>query len=156
MAKIHRVARGCLSGEGATKSAAKADLDAKIGWILANPGVTMECRYGLLIVIAAQPGGYQSSLVVPADMQHGRQKQCCTFHGERDYRDVLQSSRYHAAQVAWSPESDDSDLVAQSGLDAGKARDLQDWIAWQRRYLAAVAAGMTPNEAHHAASNLQA
>jgi hypothetical protein len=108
-----------------------------------------------VLIISAQPGGFQSTILTPDDLaQHSLSKGHATFHGMRELPDVLQSQRLHIAQTVWSPGCDDGDLLLRSGLDAEHRRMLTDWMNWQRRYAANIAAGMTPNEAHHAASGL--
>jgi hypothetical protein len=58
-------------------------------------------------------------------------------------------TRQHAAQCAWTRESDDADIVARSGLE--NTCELERWIVWQRAYIAARADGLSDIEAHKAA-----
>lgn len=153
--KIYRVTRGCLTGEGATKQLAKADLEKQIQWVLTEHGTTTEVRFGHVLIISAQPGGFQSEFLMPDDLaKHGLSKACTSFHGMRELSSVLQGCRLHLAQAAWSLDCDDGDHMLRSGLNPEHARMLADWMNWQRRYAKNIAAGMTQNEAHHAASGL--
>jgi hypothetical protein len=155
--KIHRVTRGCLTGEGATKALAKADLEKQIQWVLTEYGITTEVRFGHVLILSAQPGGFQSVVLTPDDLaQHGLSKPCTCFHGMRERPSQLQGLRLHLAQSAWSLDCDDGDHMLRAGLDSEHRRMLVDWMNWQRRYARNIASGMTPNEAHHAASGLSA
>jgi hypothetical protein len=49
------VHRGNLTGHGLNKTAAKADLDAQIDWLLKQTGASAEVRFGHVIIVAANP-----------------------------------------------------------------------------------------------------
>jgi len=155
--KVYRVTRGCLTGEGATKQLAKADLEKQIQWVLTEYGTTMECRFGHVLVISGQPGGWQTTIITPDEIaHHGASKSHSAFHGMRPRQGVLLGQRLHIAQSAWSLDCDDGDHLLKAGLDPEHAGMLASWMNWQRSYAKNIAAGMKPNEAHHAASGLQA
>ena len=151
--KIHHVARGWLTGQGASKTDARADLDRQVDWACAVASPVIECWHGLIVVVAATPGGYSTAVFNPADLAHGKQRACTSIMPQGEYTDALESARSHAAQWAWRvSETDDTGFVARSGLSKCKAIELADWIQWQRRYATAKANGATDCEAHATAS----
>lgn len=156
MAKTITKTRGYLTGYGKTAKEAKASLEKQIDWACSHSSTIIESRFGLIIIVSAYPGGYETSVFDPADLEHGKQRYCSTCHGPIEYTDALLSARMHAAQNAWHSERlDDAEHVERAGLTPSKARELADWIAWQRRFIAASKAGATVNEAHEIASGLR-
>lgn len=140
MAKMHVVRRGALFGEGATKAEARAALDRQIDWACDHRAATIECRFGLLIIVAADSAGWVHTIVDPAELEHGKQKHSSCHHGQAEIANVLDSARAHAAQWAWSPSvDDDSAFIAMAGLRPDRASQMRAWIAFQRNYLAGCA-----------------
>lgn len=148
--------RGYLTAEGNSKTEAKANLEPMIDWACAHASPTIEMRFGLLIVIASNPQGFESRVINPAHLEHGKQYHSCCCYGQIDYGTVLQSARNHAAQNAWHHGiNDDSGFVDQAGLTKDGATDLARWIAWQRRYRELKLSGHTDSEAHELASGIR-
>lgn len=144
--KTHQISRGMLTGEGPTKAAAKADLERQIDAALASRSVTLEPRFGRVIVIIPTPRGWESTLVYADD--HGRQFHCHTSQGHCDHAKVLQSARLNAAQAAWSHETDDEAHIACAGLTIAYTAELRGWITWQRSYRRAIEQDKTDQQAH--------
>jgi hypothetical protein len=148
--KIVTAVRGVLTGRGETKTAAKADLDAQIDWALRSHEPFVESRYGHLIVIAATPAGWQSMVLDRARIaEHGTAHTATCLTGTQETREaVIESSRIHAAQLAWTHAADDDAHVAASGASAPGQADLRRWIDFQRSYKKHLDAGDSPARAH--------
>lgn len=130
--------RGQLIGEGRTAALARASLEDRIDWALDHASPMIEFRFGLAIVLAATPNGYEYSIIAPGDMtQHGRQKYEQTHHTERSWSKMLLAARSHAAQWAWSPAvTQDEYFVELAGLIEPAKGNLKTWIKFQRDYIA--------------------
>lgn len=127
MTRYHTVTRGNVDGRGTTKSAAKADLDKHVDFLCqhGNGGATLECRYGLLIVVAAYSEGFQYTIIDPSTLTHGKVFwSSCTFFAD-DTAEALNDARFAACQRAWALDvPDDAAFVALSGCSINKQRDL--------------------------------
>jgi hypothetical protein len=53
--KTVSVHRGNLTGHGVNKTAAKADLEAQIDWLLEQTSAAVEVRFGHVIIVTANP-----------------------------------------------------------------------------------------------------
>lgn len=137
--KTFYATRGHLTASGATNAEAKANLSAMVDWACAAAMPVIESRFGLVLVIAASPNGYCSTVFNPADAEHGAQG-CFGQSPQGDYGTALQSARMHAAQIAWAATVDDQSHVTAAQV-GNKAGELLSWIAFQRGYLAAKSAG---------------
>src|SRR3982074_1273496 len=138
------VHRGNLTGHGLNKSAANADLEAQIDWLLQQTGAAVEVRFGHVIIVTANPtaAAYEYTIIWPDDLyHHGKVKHATVCVGKIDRAEAIQAARSHAAQAAWNPYCKDDQFIGQSGLDERRSRDLADWIGWQRRYQTFKAAG---------------
>ena len=145
--KTHTVTRGQLTGEGKTKSEARADLERQIDRALSPYGLWMETRHGCVLIVASTLSGFETKVLFPQDIVvHGmRHWSGCHMSG-LDIRDAVMSVRMHAAQSIWTADHDDAQLIADSGLD--NTRELESWIRFQRSYIAHKANGMTDAQAH--------
>ena len=153
MRKPTTAIRGDLVAIGATKREAKANLEDLISWACENHALRIEFRFGFILIIAATANGYESALIDPKtikpDENYGYG--CRTTYGQIEVHDVLQSLRNHAAQNAWTLETDDAAHILASGLDQRHCIDLQRWIDWQRHYARLRSEGMNDNDAYNAA-----
>jgi hypothetical protein len=150
--KTVRLTRGWLTGEGKTKTEAKADLEKQIDWACSAATLHVEKRYDRIIVIAATPNGWSVMLVEPGEMMQGSRHGSSCSYGHDAFEDVLASARNWAAQIAWTLDCDNDDNFAdESGLLGGKWNDLRRWMKWQRSYAALIKDGKTPAEAHQLA-----
>lgn len=151
-AKIHYVTRGLLTGQGATKTEAKADLESWIDLACQHGAPHVESRFGLIIVVAASSVGWHHMVIDPAELTHGAVKHCsATYAKGTEFAKVEQYARMHAAQWAWSPDVDDAAFIAKAGLDSHGAGELGSWCAFQRAYAEFRAQGMSDSEAHQQA-----
>jgi hypothetical protein len=151
-AKTHYAERGAFRIEGASKSEAKANLDSALDWICEQPSSLVETRFGLVLFVSATLYGYETRVIDPAELDHGKRFYSSCQYGRGTFADMVQHVRNHAAQYAWKAEtSDDSAFVAMTGLNADKANDLARWIKFQRSYIEFRSAGHTPNECHRLA-----
>ncbi len=152
--KTVRVSRGCLSGQGATKTEARADLDKQIDAALQFHSPIIECWHGYTVFVAATPTGWTTYVFRPDELEHGARRIPCS-HSFRKESDTVISARMHAAQCAWTLGcNDDAAFADRSGL-GDKARELTSWMAWQRRYAEAVARGAADAEARDIAGGLK-
>jgi hypothetical protein len=150
--KIHHVNRGSLTGEGATRTLAKADLERQTDWACRNRTPHIETRFGHLIIVAAIASGIETRVLRPDEIAtHGKLYNCSCFSGQSDMDREIRSARLHAAHLAWTPETMDVAHVEASGLDAEGKRELGRWITFQRDYTRHIANGKTPGEAHELA-----
>ena len=141
-----------LCAEGATKAEASANLEKQIDWALEYRPLHVESRFGLVIVIAANVNGYESSVFDPKELAHGNLHHNRTLYGRVDnIKGLVQETRGHAAQWMWDRAGDDEAHIAKAGLDVEHASALRRWIKWQRAYAAAKSTGATDNEAHNQA-----
>lgn len=151
-AKTYYAERNGFRMEGSSKSEAKANLDSALDWICEQPSSLVETRFGLVLFVAATIWGYETRLVDPAELEHGKRFYSSCQYGRGTFADMIQHVRHHAAQYAWKPEiGDDSEFVAMAGLNADKANELTRWIRFQRRYIEFKVAGNTPNDCHRLA-----
>lgn len=132
--KTHYATRGWLTSEGASKSEAKAKLETMIDWACDHAAPVVECRFGLLLFVAAAPAGWQHSIIDPADIRRGDKKLSSVCHGQIEYSEALDCARSHAAQWAWTPAVDDALFIDAAGLSPQRAADLVRWIQFQRNY----------------------
>jgi hypothetical protein len=147
--------RGNLTGHGLNKTAAKADLEAQIDWLLEQTGAAVEVRFGHVIIVAANPAAaaHEYTIIWPDDLyHHGKTKAATVCVGNIDRAEAIQAARSHVAQAAWNPYCKDDQFIGQTGLDDRRSRDLADWIAWQPRYQTFKSAGKTDQEAFDLAS----
>jgi hypothetical protein len=144
--KMVTVERGVLTGQGATKTEAKANLEGQIDWAIAEDKLHVERRFDWLIVIARDNQGWTSKMV---DMTapHGTEFGSSCGQGPALFGKVLMESRLHAGQNAWRHEKNDAEHIAATGLDAQKERELASWIRFQRAYKAEKDNGATDAEA---------
>lgn len=146
--KTMTAVRGLLTAEAPTVREAKHELERLTDLALSRGGPTIENRFGWIIVIAAEPSGWTSTMFKPEDLAHGAQRWMTTSHRpEADRMDVLAATRLHAAQAAWTPETNDAEHEAAAGLSKTGADDFRRWAAFQRRYSAEKASGATDAEA---------
>jgi len=146
--KTIRVTRGNLTGTGATKTLAKADLDSQIDWTLRQSGPTIESRFGLMIVVAPSLNGWLIRVFDPAACVHGEVVHCSTFEGPSEYADVMDRARAHAAQIAWHPAVNDAEHAQASGCSPARQNDTMRWAQFQRDYTRLKAEGKTDGQAH--------
>lgn len=146
--------RGHLTAEGATKAEAKDKLTAMVDWACQAGHPKIECRFGLIIVVAATANGWTHTIVDPADMRHGKGRHAACCYGQADhYTDVLDCARSHAAQWAWNAGvADDDAFVADAGCSARRTAELRSWVGFQRRYIAEKSAGRSDADAFARAS----
>ena len=129
--KTYYATRGHLTASGASKSEAKANLESMVDWACSPSQPVIESRYGLLLIVAASPGGYLTAVINPAEMKHGERRVSWCQHPQGDYSFALESVRHHAAQMAWDgtcTADNDSVFVEMAGLTPDKARELARWI----------------------------
>jgi hypothetical protein len=153
--KIVYVHRGNLTGHGRNKTAAKADLEEQINWLLEQHGAAVEVRFGHVIIVTANPAAAacEYTIIWPDDLyHHGKTKAATVCVGNIDRAEAIQAARSHVAQAVWNPYCNDNQFLGHTGLDDRRSRDLADWIGWQRRYQAFKAAGKTDQEAFDLAS----
>ena len=136
-----------LTGQGASKQEANADLERQIDWALEHRSPYVEVRFGQLIVIAADASGWHSALVRQDDLATHGFKPCWTMCGQGEFEPILRSARLNAAQSAWSRDAMDAEIVEQAGLDKSGQGELQSWIGFQRKYAEAKSIGKTDGEA---------
>ncbi len=153
--KIHYASRGNAQGQGASKSEAKANLEASIDWYLAQAsGAWIETRFGMVLIVTATPNGFETKLLFPSDIVvHGMRHWSGTSYSNADLKSVVLSMRLHAAHCAWTPESDDAEIVALSGLE--NTGELERWLKFQRAYIVAKANGLSDGDAHREACNIK-
>ena len=152
--KTATASRGLIEAQAPTVRQAKENLERKIDLALCRGGPTIEGRFGWIIIIAADPGGWTSTILRPEEMAHGRERYPGSYHSEdADRLDVLASARMNVAQAAWTPDTNDAEHEAAAGLDATRAEELRRWIVFQRRYAAEKASGATDAEAWNRAMN---
>jgi hypothetical protein len=147
--------RGNLSGHGPNKTAAKADLEAQVDWLLEQHGATVEVRFGHVIIVAANPAAaaHEYTIVWPDDLyHHGKTKAATVCVGNSNRAEAIQAARSHVAQAVWNPYCNDNQFLGHTGLDDRRSHDLADWIGWQRRYQTFKSAGKTDQEAFNLAS----
>lgn len=154
-AKTYYASRGHLSASGASKADAKSALESMVNWACSASSPIVESRFGLLIIVAACPNGYNVAAFDPAELSHGQRRDSFCLYGQSSYATALQSGRMHAAQLAWRPDVDDSAFVVAAGL-GDKAPELESWIRFQRSYIAAKLAGHTDSAAFNLAIGLPA
>jgi hypothetical protein len=130
------VRRGNLYGEGATKREAKAAIERQLDRAAELPSPTVETRFGLVLVLVADPTGWQSTIVDPTESKHGDQRQCWSCFGPVDKEHALSGLRLHAAQRTWTPDVDDSVHIAAAGLNDRHESEFRYWIKFQRDYIA--------------------
>jgi hypothetical protein len=107
------VHRGNLSGHGRNKTAAKADLQAQIDWLLEQTGAAVEVRFGHVIVVTANPAAaaYEYTIIWPDDLyHHGKTKAAtvCLGNIERTGRSRLPdptSPKLHGTRTARTTNS---------------------------------------------------
>jgi hypothetical protein len=130
--KIVTVVRGVLTGQGATKTEAKADLDRHIDRILEpRQYVHVESRFNCIIIVTPTPCGYESRVLTPQQIaQHSKQHTSCTLCWSDSIIDVVMGARLHAAQLAWKA-GDGEDHIQAAGLDHRRADSLRNWIVYQ-------------------------
>jgi hypothetical protein len=148
--KTVSVRRGNLGGQGVNKTAAKADLEAQIDWLLQQTGAAVEVRFGHVIIVAANSAAaaHEYTIIWPDDLyHHGKTKHATVCVGNIDRAEAIQAARSHVAQAAWNPYCNDDQFIGQTGLEDCRSRDLADWIGWQRRYQTFKSAGKTDQEA---------
>lgn len=146
--KVVRISRGNVSGEGPNKTVAKADLEKQVDWLLNAGSVVVEKRYHLLIIVAPIGGGWETKVMDPAQAEHGKPVWFSNLHGPEDRARVLDSCRLHAAQNAWTHDTNDFEHIALSGCSLDLQRELSSWCKFQRDYKALKDAGKTDQEAH--------
>jgi hypothetical protein len=155
--KTYYATRGALTGEGKSKTEAKADLERQIDWACNHAASVAEWRFGLLLIVSASPNGWQHQIIDPTEMQHGKQVHATCLHGQIAYTDALLAARSHAAQNAWNADvADDAAFVEQASLNANKASELARWIKFQRGYIAAKAQGYNNAQAFNVANRMPA
>jgi hypothetical protein len=153
--KTVSVRRGNLGGQGVNKTAANADLEAQIDWLLQQTGAAVEVRFGHVIIVTANPAAAacEYTIIWPDDLyHHGKTKHATVCVGNIDRTEAIQAARSHIAQAAWNPYCKDEQFTEQTGLDDRRSHDLADWIGWQRRYQTFKSAGKTDQEAFDLAS----
>src|SRR6266851_8338416 len=99
--KTVSVHRGNLTGHGRNKTAAKADLEVQIDWLLEQNGAAVEVRFGHVIIVAANPAAaaHEYTIIWPDDLyHHGKAKQATVCVGEIDRAQAIQAARSHVAQ----------------------------------------------------------
>lgn len=147
--KEFHVSRGCLTGTGATKSEAKANMERQIDWACRHAAPQIEMWHGYMVLVAASPDGWNTYVFRPDELQHGDCRRSCTMHGQVEYTDALDSARLHAAMNGWTLEcDDDAAFILRSGLTERRRDELSRWICFQRRYAVAKAAGASDGDAH--------
>jgi hypothetical protein len=153
--RLHLEKRGSLTGQGNTKTQAKADLERQIEWAIAWNPSQIEVRHGRLIVVLATSDGYGYRIVEKDDLDKpDRVLMLTTFFGQTDFSSVMQQARAALAQMAWTHEADDEQHIEASGLDDQHADQVRSWMAWQRRYQASIVLGLSPDDAWKSASGL--
>jgi len=142
------VTRGCLTGEGATKTLAKADLEQQINKAVAFNNPHIECWLGHVIVVTPTARGWETFTIHPDQINSDAQASCCTFVGwEEDRNKIIDRARLNVAMSAWDQSVVDDEYVEMARLTAEGKSELASWIKFQRRYQAAKIAGKTDAEA---------
>lgn len=139
--------RGLLIATAPTVREAKAKLESLTDAALNRGGPFIESRFGRIIIIAADPNGWTSTHINPADLAHGRQAWPSLWNAEKPLAEIIQSQRIAAAQAAWTHATNDEEHIALADLDKGHAESLRRWTAFQRRYAVEKAGGATDAEA---------
>lgn len=142
------VSRGRIEATAANKTEAKAALEQRIDWYLSQGEPWVETRFGFTLIVAAMPNGDWTSMLV-APTYVGKRQWFSAFSREEHIDAVIFRLRLHAAQSAWRLDSDDREICVQSGL--ADVSDLKRWIAFQRKYAALKAEGLSDGDAHHEA-----
>lgn len=144
----YKVERGFWSAIGSDKREAQEIMNRMIDRAMSNEAPIVETRFGWLLLAVPTPTGWTSQLISPADMQqHARNHAANCFDTDRPRDRMVQSLRLSAAQCAWTQETDDEKHLDASGLDLEHENQLRSWLAFQRRYIAAKARGLSDNDA---------
>jgi hypothetical protein len=116
--KTVSVHRGNLTGHGLNNTAANADLETQIDWLLKQNGAAVEVRFGHLIIVAANPAAaaHEYTIIWPDDLyHHGKTKAAMVCLGNIERAEAIQA-RSHVAQAAWNPYCKDDQFIGQLGL----------------------------------------
>lgn len=143
----HIFVRGNAAGQGRTKAEAKADLEKKVDWALAQD-TFLEFRFGCVLTATPNPNGWGSAVVFPERQTHGNTVTATCFYGPEERATVIASLRRHACDSTWTPDKDDAAHAAASGLDEPAQRDLIHGFKWQRAYRDAKDRGLSDGDAH--------
>jgi hypothetical protein len=73
--KIVRVYRGNLGSHGRNKTAAKANLEAQIDWLLEQTGAAVEVRNVIIVTANPAAAAHEYTIIWPDDLaQHAKAK----------------------------------------------------------------------------------
>lgn len=125
--RIREARHGEVSVTGYSVAEANANLAAAVDHLCAHGanGPDIECRFGLILVLWADPEGWAYTIIDPVGATHGtRYRASCSFRAENK-AEALCDVRFAAAQRAWTPSVDDDAHIAASGVTAFKAADLR-------------------------------
>jgi len=124
------------------------------------PLVEQACRFafpqivtlrGSVCFVSADRGNWYYT--APRDFSQEKDNDgylACTIDGYATVEAATVAARFHLAQNLWDGIEDGEALAAFVG-DKQEAATLLDWVAWQKRYKANRASGMTDVQAHTAA-----
>ena len=165
MSKIQEVDVGGVTGQGRTKTEARADAEAKIErWLEGDyTPIYLSCQ-GVQALVWREPQlGWMYSLLRPErvevarehrDRLHGISSSEQATHEQK--KDTLRRARVHMAQNIFSIEDQSRGVIGHTGLEAILNKDDRHeharWVVWQYNYMAWKDAGASDTDAHTYAS----
>jgi hypothetical protein len=137
---------------GATPEEAKANVEPLIAQACTFAFARIVTLRGHVSFVGADRGRWYYT--APRDFSQEKDNSgmlACTIDGADSAEAAMIDARYHLAQNVWNGTAEDGETLAAFIADSKSAATFLDWVAWQLRYSAHRAAGMTDVQAHSAA-----